>query len=1073
MKLLSRLTGIFLVVCSSCACTSAGFSQQVSPQLFSGLSWRLIGPFRGGRAVAVSGVPGDSKTFYFGAVDGGVWKTTDAGLVWEPVFEGQAVASIGAIAVAPSDPQIIYVGTGESDIRSDLASGDGVYKSSDAGRTWHHIGLNDSRQISRIVVDPTNPDMVFVAALGHAYGPNAERGVYKSADGGTTWKRVLDKGPDIGVSDLAIASGNPRVLVAGTWNARRPPWSVYGPLKGPGGGLYRSHDGGESWVQLAGNGLPAGDWGRVGVALSPDGRRIYALIEAGVSGLYRSDDGGDHWVMANDDQRLTARAWYFNSITVDPSDPNIVYMPNIALYRSDDAGKTVSVSRGAPGGDDYHQLWIDPKDSSRMILGTDQGTTLSLDGGKTWSSWYNQPTAQFYHVITNNNFPYMVYGAQQDSGSAGVPNRTDHFQITARDWITTSAAEGGYVAPDPNDPNILYESDAYGAVERYDLRTGLSQNISPWPFVPIASSPTSTPWSSTADGSIADRKYRAPWTPMLIFSPVDRKTLYLGTQYVMTTTDGGLHWQRIGPDLTGAASTTQKVTVPASVADARERGYGVIYAIAPSPLRKDQVWAGSDTGLIHLTQNGGKTWEDVTPKGLAAWSNVCMIEASHFDAGEAFAAIDRHELDDQAPFIYRTRDFGKSWQRIDKGIAPHSFLRAIREDPKKRGLLFAGTEFGVYVSFDDGDLWQPLQLNLPVTSVRDLQIHGDDLVTATHGRSFWILDDIEPLRQIDDRTFCSTACLFRPAAAIRVDNNSFAGTPLPPEEPAANNPPDGATLDYVLPAQAHEVTLTIFDEHQQVVRRFSSTDQEAGKRPPMAIAERWFPKPQRVEDTAGMHRFVWDLRWRNSGDKSVDEDEESLVAPSGPRVPPGIYQVKLTVDGKSFVQQLTVKMDPRSSASATLLSEQFRFGKEIFEQTLRARGALAELDSVKAHLSELKLELLKQSSPLAAQVADLDERMEAILEGDRKSSSDIHGLENANSGIDDVMNSVESGNRETPEAVLAIYRLSTREAEKQIASWTEVKTTKLTKLNVALQQAGLSAISMSEIEEEVQELKTR
>ncbi|MGA7342680.1 MAG: hypothetical protein WBX18_18910, partial [Terracidiphilus sp.] len=733
----------------------------------------------------------------------------------------------------------------------------------------------------------------------------------------------------------------------------------------------------------------------------------------------------------------------------------------------------VSVSRGAPGGDDYHQLWIDPKDSTRMILGTDQGATITVDGGRTWSSWYNQPTAQFYHVVTSNSFPYMVYGAQQDSGSAGVPDRTDHFQITARDWITTSGAEGGYFALDPNDPNIIYDSDAFGVVERFDLRTSLSQNITPWPVIPLASSPSSTPWTSVAGTSIADRKYRAPWTPMLVFSPVDKKTLYLGTQYVMTTTDGGLHWQKISPDLTGATTDRQKIASPPSPADARERGYGVIFAIAPSPLKQSEVWAGSDTGLIHLTQNGGSTWEDVTPKGLSAWSKVSMIEGSHFETGEAFAAIDRHIMDDDTPVIYRTRDFGKSWQRIDTGIASNSFLRAIREDPMKKGLLFAGTEFGVYVSFDDGDRWQPLQLNLPVSSVRDLEIHGDDLVIATHGRSFWNLDDIEPLRQIDDRTTCSGACFFRPAAAIRVDNNSYAGTPLPPEEPAADNPPDGAILDYALPAQAKEVTLTIVDRDQHIVRRFASTDQEMEKRPPLPIAERWFPKPQRVEPTAGMHRFVWDLRWRNSGDKGVDEDEASLIAPSGPRVPPGIYQVKLTVDGKSFEQPLTVTMDPRSPASATLLNEQYRFGKEIFEQTLRCRGALAEIDSLRDHLSHLSQDQLKRSSALAAKVTDLEESLRAILEGDRERASDIQGMEAANSGMDAVLNAVEGGNRETPAAVIALYQQSIREAAKQIAAWTEVKATKLSKLNGALRQAGLSPVSMSEIEEEVQELKAR
>ena len=1065
-----RVIGVLLLASALGVSPCSVFAQDVAPDLFSGLRWRLIGPFRGGRAVAVCGVPGDSKTFYFGAVDGGIWKTTDAGTVWVPIFDDQPVASIGAIEVAPSDANIIYAGTGESDIRSDLASGDGVYKSTDAGKNWRNIGLKDSRQISRIVIDPRNPDIVYVGVLGHAYGANEERGVYRSTDGGITWKHALNKGPEVGVSDLAIAAGNSQVLIAGTWNARRPPWSTYAPIAGPGSALYRSADGGDSWVQLAGHGLPDGDWGRVGVALSADGKRVYALIEAKASGLYRSDDGGDNWNLENSDPRLTSRPWYFNSVTIDPSNPDVLYVPNIALYRSSDGGRTISVLRGAPGGDDYHQLWVDPKDSSRLILGSDQGTSLSLDDGKTWTSWYNQPTAQMYHVVTDNQFPYLVYGAQQDSGSVAIPSRTDHLQITARDWITTSATEGGYFAVDPNDPNILYDSDAYGAVERFDRRTSLSQNIAPWPVVPLASAPSSLPWASVAGATIAERKYRAPWTPVLVFSPVDKKTLYLGTQYVMATTDGGLHWQQISPDLTGAVAAKMKMPGPPSVADARERGFGVVTAIAPSPLMQSEVWAGSDTGLIHITLDGGKTWADVTPKGLTAWSNISMIEVSHFDRGEAYAAIDRHEVDDYRPCLYRTRDFGKSWQRIDTGIALGAFLRAVREDPRKKGLLFAGTELGVSASFDDGDRWQPLQLNLPVSSVRDLQIHGDDLVIATHGRSFWILDDIELLRQIHAGISCPGTCFFRPAPVIRVDNNSFPGTPLPPEEPAAKNPPDGAILDYFLPAQADEVTLTIFDQHQVLVRRFSRTDKEAGRRSYAAVAERWFPKPQRIENTAGMHRFVWDLRWRYSGNPAAD-NESGSAALSGPRVPPGTYDVKLTVDGKSFTQPLTVTMDPRSSAPISLLNEQFRLSKEILEQSLQSRTALAEVNSVQSELADLKPDQIAEHPALLAQVADFEALMRHILAGDAEKVPDIDGLISANSGLDAALNAVEGGDRTVPPQVLTLYRQSKREAGVQIAAWVAAKKTRLTTLNDALQGVGLAPVSISEIEEEVQVLR--
>src|SRR5208337_2866093 len=736
-------------------------AQPVRLELVNGLKWRLIGPFRGGRAVAVAGVPGDSTTFYFGAVNGGIWKTTDAGVVWTPIFDGRPVASIGALAVAPSDAKTIYAGTGESDIREDLSSGDGVYKSTDGGVTWNHISLEDTRQISRIVIDPQNPNIVYVGALGHAYGPSAyssnqQGGVYKSIDGGTHWTRVLDLGPEIGISDLAISSGAPQVLFAGAWHTRRPPWSSYAPIDGPGGGLYRSQDGGKTWSRLKGNGngkgngLPEGDWGRVGVDVARDGRRVYALIEAGKSdgkksGLYRSDDGGNTWAFANADPRLTSRAWYFNRVTIDPQNPDVIYVPNVALYRSEDGGKTISVLRGAPGGDDYHQLWIDPRNSASMVLGTDQGTTISLNRGQTWSSWYNQPTAQFYHVTTDNQFPYVVYGAQQDTGAAAVVSRTDHAQITPRDWFPAGPSESGYLVVDPNNPDIIYLSGTFGTVARFNKRTGLSQDITPWPAIA---------WES----EVHEHKYRAPWTPPLVLSPADATTLYLGTQYVMKTVDGGLHWETISPDLTGATGdghegkdkkpSSPPTQGPPTIEEAKRAGYGVVFTIAPSPLNRDLIWAGSDTGLIHLTSDGGKNWKDVTPPGLSDWSKISLIEASHFDPAVAYAAVDRGRLDDQTPYIYRTRDYGATWQLVTNGIIAPAFLRAVREDPQSRGLLFAGTEFGVYVSLDDGDHWQSLQLNLPVSSIRDLTIHEDDLVVATHGRAFWILDNITPLRQV-------------------------------------------------------------------------------------------------------------------------------------------------------------------------------------------------------------------------------------------------------------------------------------------------------------------------------------
>jgi len=1024
--------------------SSSVIAQSAPQELWNGLKWRLIGPFRGGRAVAVAGVPGDSTTFYFGAVNGGVWKTTDAGTVWKPIFDDQPIGSIGAIAVAPSDPKRIYVGTGESDIRSDLSSGNGVYQSSDGGTTWTHVGLDETRQISRIVIDPQNPDVVYVGALGHAFGPNEQRGVFKSVDGGLHWNKVLDEGAQLGISDLAICSGNPQILFAGTWNTSRPPWSTYAPIDGPGGGLFRSQDAGKTWSRIKRSGLPDGDWGRIGVDVAPDGKRVYALIQAQKPGLYRSDDGGDTWVLENANPRLTSRAWYFNGITIDPRNPDVIYMPNVALYRSEDGGKTISIVRGAPGGDDYHQIWVDPKNPASMVLGTDQGTTISLDRGLTWSTWYNQPTAQLYHVITDNQFPYVVYGAQQDSGSAAVLSRTDHGQITPRDWFPAGASESGYIAPDPKDPNIVYLSGTYGSVSRFNKRTGLSQDITPWPALSFGS-------------EINRRKYRDPWTPVLLFSPADSATLYFGTQYVMKTVDGGLHWQTISPDLTGSTQDVadNKSQGLPTIENAKQRGYGVVFTIAPSALNRDLIWAGSDTGLINITRDGGKTWKDVTPQGLSAWSKISLIEASHSNPAAAYAAVDRSRLDDQAPYLYRTRDFGATWQLITNGVASKSFLRSIRQDPDphSKELLFAGTETGVYVSFDDGDHWESLRLNLPTTSVRDLIIHGEDLVIATHGRSFWILDDITPLRQSHEAATANAFLLCHPAPAFRIDNDSFVGTPLPPEEPTAENPPGGAAIDYFLKSSASAVTLEVFDGQKNLVRRFSSEDRQSEKRPSLPIAERWFPKSESLQTTTGMHRFHWDLTW---GGSSVDEESESRN-PSGPRIVPGIYQVRLTVDGHTQTQSLKVIMDPRSPATSDVLQQQLQLGKQIYTEILKARRVLAEISLVQKQLADAEHKLGEQNAALKLALADGQSEITKILT-EEKLPQTSGGLQEGSTALASALHVVEGGDRAVPSQAIAVYKESSRRVKKGIEAWTVFKQTNLPKLNQALREAGFTPI---------------
>jgi len=934
----------------------AATAQNVTPNLYSGMRWRMIGPFRGGRSLTAAGIrpPQQAKTvpvgdpgrgqrdvYYFGAVGGGVWKTTNGGRTWQPIFDAQPIASIGSLAVAPSDANIIYVGTGEASIRSDISFGNGMYKSTDAGQTWLHIGLEDTRHIGRVLIDPKHPNIVFVAALGHAYGPNQERGVFRSTDGGRTWQKVLFKDENTGAIDLAFDPDNSRIIYATLWNAHRPAWSTYAPIQGVGSGLYKSTDGGTTWAQIAGNGLPAADWGRAGIATSRD--VVYLLVDVltgNEGGLYRSDDRGATWRRVSNDRRIFGRQWYFGEVTADPMNPDAVYVPNVSLYKSSDGGKTFTALKGAPGGDDYHFLWLDPDDAARMIVACDQGTVISVDSGKTWTSWFNQPTAQFYHVTTDNQFPYYVYGAQQDSGTVATASRSDYGSITYRDWYSVGAGESGYIAPDPSDPNTVYGGSTYGRLFRFDKRTGQSQDISP-----TAVEEWTTP--------ITAKKLRFSWTSPVVFSPQDPKTLYMGAQYVLRSTDRGNSWQQISPDLTGCSSADvarkpsaeKEQSEPVSNLNAVSRCYGVVYTIAPSPVDANTIWAGTDTGRIFVTRAGGNTW---TGRDLQPWSKISMIEASPFGAGTAYAAVDRHRLDDYAAAIFRTRDFGKSWQPITAGISTPAFVRAVREDPKRKGLLYAATEMGVYVSFDDGDSWSPLQLNLPVAPVHDLVVHDDDLVIATHGRSFWILDDLTPLRQISRDVAHSAAYLFAPQTAMRVRSDVGHDTPIPPDEPAGQNPPAGAILDYYLGAPAKEVTLEILDASGKVVRRFSSADKPFEAEKNVAFPSSWFVPPSKVDTTAGEHRLVWDLRYPDPPSLHKNYDLSAVYGagisglPRGPLVLPGTYQVRLTVDGKNYTQPLTVKLDPRLKVTAADLQKQFELEMEISAALQQAYAALQE-----------------------------------------------------------------------------------------------------------------------------------
>jgi photosystem II stability/assembly factor-like uncharacterized protein len=880
------------------------------------MRYRMIGPHRGGRTKAAAGLPDEPHTFYIGVVNGGVWKTTDAGRTWVPVFDDQPTGSIGAIAVAPSDPNIVYVGSGEGLQRPDLSTGDGIYKSTDAGRTWAHVGLRDAQQIPQIVVHPTDPNRLWVAVLGHPYGPNEERGVFRSTDGGRTFTKVLYKDMDTGAADLVIDPSNPEVLYAALWEARQGPWEN-ADFRGPGTGVYKSVDGGATWREIN-KGFPTFErdrLGRIGLAVAPsDPKRLFATVEANQNGgLYRSDDAGESWGLVNADPRVTNRASDFAEVKVHPTNADIVFTGSIVAWKSTDGGKTFTAFRGAPGGDDYHRIWINPKNPDIILLAADQGAIVTLNGGQSWSSWYNQPTAQFYHVSTDFNFPYRVCGGQQESGSACVASRGDHGRITFRDWRPVGVEEYGYVAPDPNNADIYYG----GKVTRYDWRTGQTQHVGPMP--------------------VRRGDYRVLRTMPVLFSPVDKRTLYFASNVLWKTVDGGQSWTQISPDLSRETwDVPGNVGKYASTPEAKPSRRGVIYTIAPSPLDINTIWAGTDDGLIHVTRDGAKTWTNVTPPELKPWAKVSLMEASHFDSNIAYAAINTFRLDDLQPHIYRTRDGGKTWTHIVAGIPDGGIVNAVREDTLRRGLLFAGTEQTIYVSFDDGDEWRSLRLNMPATSIRDLVIKDDDLVVGTHGRSFWILDDITPLRQVGTRVAAARVHLYRPQDAWRVRWNMNTDTPLPPDEPAGENPPDGAIINYVLTAPVASVLIEILDAGGRVVRRYTS---EEKIEPPRDEAQvpRWWIRPQDPPGkTPGMHRIAWDLHYAPPkaapyGYPIAATPGNTPRVPKGPFAPAGGYTVRLRAGGDTLTQPLRLRMDPRVRTPPSGLDQQFQLSMRLYE----------------------------------------------------------------------------------------------------------------------------------------------
>ena len=1026
------------------------FAQQYPPSLYSGLRWRLIGPFRGGRSNAVSGVPGQPNTFYFGAVGGGVWKSENSGRTWTPIFDSEPISSIGAIAVAASDPSVVYVGAGEADMRSQISFGDGMHKSTDAGKTWTHIGLENTRQIGRILVDPENPNLVFVAALGHAYGANPDRGVFRSTDGGATWQKILYKDEHVGAIDLAFDPKNSRTIYATLWNTRRPPWSIYPPSYGPGSGIFKSTDGGDNWQQLT-NGLPTERVGRIGIAVAPTKSDVvYAIVDAKQGGIYRSDDAGASWRKMSEERRIWGRGWYFCNIVVDPKDRETVYVSNTSVYRSKDGGKSWTAIKGAPGGDDYHQLWIYPDDPKRMIVASDQGTVVSEDGAVTWSSWYNQPTAQLYHVAADYRFPYWATGAQQDSGAMSVPTRSRHTEISMHDWTGLCVGgESGYTAPDLLHPEIIFG----GTVMKCNLNTGELRNVSPE----------------------LGRKgpFRRTWTLPLVFSEADPHALYFSSQFLFKTIDGGTSWTQISPDLTCEDPGVPPNLDEATAADAPpNKRRGVIYTIAPSPIatHADLIWIGTDDGYIQVTPDGGKTWRNVTPPDLTPWSKIVMMRASHFDADEAYAAIDRHRLEDNDPYIYRTRDSGKTWQRITSGLPTGVYMQTVKEDPKRKGLLFAGTELGVFVSFNDGDNWQSLQLNLPPASMRDLAVQGDDLIVATHGRSFWVLDDITSLRQIADSVAQSDAYLFRPAGAIRMHAGADYGTPMPRDEALAENPSVGARIDYYLKSDATgPLLIEILDAKNEVVRKYSSEDHATPIKPEsLEFPAFWRRTPQPPSAAAGMHRWVWDLHYTSGpgGGRFGGGGGGLGFGPGGVAALPGHYTVKLTVSGHSYTQALIVKMDPRAKTPLADLQKQFETATQISHRQSEVNETQRKIDQLRSEIRDRRAKASGNAALLSVLDA-LDQKAQSIggtpsaavaLGNEPEPPKETSSLVFLSGEFAQISLAVNTGDSApTAEATRALAQARTTLAA-TMAKWAGVLTKDLPAINRQLEQSGLSPI---------------
>ena len=1024
-------------------------AQTYDQKLFGGMHWRNIGPFRGGRALAVTGIPGEPNTYFFGAVAGGVWKSTDGGVNWKPLFDHESTSSIGAIAVADSDHNVIYAGTGEACIRGNMSYGDGVFKSLDGGQSWKNIGLGDTQHIGAVIVDPRDSNTVFVAALGHAYGPNSERGVFRTRDGGKTWEKVLYKDDHTGAIDVVFDPNNANILFASLWQVTRTPYSL--DSGGPGSGLYKSSDGGTTWRRLEGNGLPDGIMGRIGVSVSGgDSTRVYALIEAEKGGLYRSDDAGDHWIRVNEDERYRQRAWYFTHIFADPKSIDTVYVLNTGLFRSTDGGKTFALLP-APHGD-HHGLWIDPRDPNRLINGNDGGVTISVDGGRTWTRQNNQPTAQFYHVIADNRFPYYLYGAQQDNTTIAIATRdTDEWVISDKDWYDVGGGEAGYIAPDPRDGNIVYAGDGGGVVTRFDKRTEQAQSISPWPL-------------DTSGRGAGELEHRFQWTEPVLLSPHDPDVLYTAAEVIFKSTDHGMSWTTISPDLTRNEKSKQKPSGgPITLDITSVEYYDTVFATAESPVQKDLLWAGTDDGLIQMTRDGGKNWTNVTPsnKLLPEWSLISLIDASPHDAGTAYVAVDRHKDDDLRPYIYKTSDFGKTWTKIANGIPDNAYVHAVRQDPKNKNLLYAGTELGVYVSFDDGAHWQPLQLNLPTTPITDLIIKDDDLAVATNGRSFWILDDVNPLRQLTPQLASQDAILYQPAATYRLQFPDAVDK----RRPVGENPANGAVVNYFLKAESKdEITLDVLDSAGKPVRHYSSKPKNKFEQPPeWPDLER---PPELLPTAAGMNRFPWNLRY-----ESPTELPGAFYAgngPQGPYVLPGTYTLKLTVAGKSQSVPLEIKLDPRVKVSQPDLQKRFDLQMKVREDIEELHTSVNQLRGVRSQLAVVKKRLKEEGDkgkPVIAACDELEKKtapveQELIQVKMQSSEGNLRYPNMLDEQYDSFRSTLESADGAPTSAELAVFDQLHGRLEKQVTTWKQIAETDVPTVNDLVRKENISLVEV-------------